>query len=143
MTIKRTIRIHRTPAELYAFWRQIDNLARLAPGDTSANEVGPKRSHWKAIGPGGKAFEWDAEITQDDPDRAIAWQSLPGGDVTNSGSVRFESIDRNETQVELSIDYSPPGGFVGNLVGNLVKQHVSDEIDAGLSRVKRQLENGS
>jgi uncharacterized membrane protein len=45
----------------------------------------PRHSHWVIEAPAGKTVEWDSEITQDEPGRLIAWQSLEGSSVRNSG----------------------------------------------------------
>ena len=51
-----------------------------------------KRSHWRAKGPAGLTFEWDAEITEDRPNERMAWQSVPGSSVRNAGSVNFKRL---------------------------------------------------
>jgi uncharacterized membrane protein len=140
MTVRRTITIHRPPADLYAFWRNIDNLAKLVPGGASARVVSDRRSHWCTTGPAGKRFNWEAELVEDEPERIIAWRSVPGGDVENSGEVRFEPASDGATRVALQIEYALPGGLIGSLVSKLVNQQVEEEIDAGLDRAKHQLE---
>lgn len=142
MRIRRQITVHRSPEDLYAFWRRLENLARIAPGDTEVTQTAPGRSHWVAHGPGHREFTWDTEIVQDDPGRVIAWRSLPGGDVCNTGEVRFEPVSGRHTRIDVEIDYTPPGAFVGKLVGAMVQEHVEAEIEAGLDRVKHELELG-
>jgi len=139
MKIHRQFTVHRTPEDLYRFWRQMQNLAPLAPGDTVVTEKDQRTSHWVARGPGGREFAWDARITVDEPGREIAWQSEPGGDVKNSGSVRFEIVADRETRISLDLEFTPPAGLAGKLAAFLVHQHIESEIDAGLDRVKQRL----
>ena len=60
--------------------------------------------HWRAK-VAGKTKEWDAEITEQVPDKRIAWRSTDG--VTNAGVVTFHRIGENRTRVMLQMDYQP------------------------------------
>ena len=44
-----------------------------------------RRSHWVAKPAGTARIEWDAEIVRDTPNHVIAWRSLEGADIDNSG----------------------------------------------------------
>jgi uncharacterized membrane protein len=59
-------------------------------------------------------------IVEDIPNQRIAWRSIGRADVDNVGSVRFD--DRGATtNIEVSLEYNPPGGKAGELVAELVK----------------------
>ena len=79
-------------AEVYAFWRQLENLPRFMRHLVRVTETAEGQSHWVARGPAGVDVGWDAELVNDIPDRLIAWRSLPGSDVVTAGSVRFQPI---------------------------------------------------
>lgn len=68
--------INRPASDLYRFWRDFENLPRIMEHLESVRVLDGdgRRSHWvaKAHGLGGKRFEWDAEITRDEPDRFLA-----------------------------------------------------------------------
>ncbi|HEX8680607.1 MAG TPA: SRPBCC family protein, partial [Chthoniobacterales bacterium] len=88
--VEKVIAIDRSTEELYRFWRQFENLPRFMRHLESVEVVGQTRSRWVAKGPAGTRVEWEAEVVDDRPDELISWRSLPGADVANSGSVRFE-----------------------------------------------------
>lgn len=54
---------------------------------------------------GRKEEQWDAEITQQIPDRLIAWRSTSGA--PNEGQVTFRPMGENRTCIELHLDYQP------------------------------------
>ena len=55
--------------------------------------------------------EWDAEITEERPNELLAWRSLPGSQIENSGSVRFKKAPADRgTEVHVSLKYEPPAG---------------------------------
>ncbi len=47
----------------------------------------------------GKDEEWDAEITEQEPDKRISWKSVSGA--PNGGTVRFEPMGPDRTRVRL------------------------------------------
>src|SRR5690349_1073279 len=88
--VEQCITIDASPEELYQFWRNFENLPRFMEHLKSVQCADETHSHWVVKAPAGKDVEWDAEIINDEPGRLIAWQSLPGAEVVNAGTVRFE-----------------------------------------------------
>src|ERR1700752_3096821 len=115
--IDKSIKINRSPEELYRFWRNFENLTRFMENLESVKTSDGNRSHWIAKAPMGKTVEWDAEIINEEENRLIAWRSLEGADVDNAGSVRFERApDERGTEVKVSLIYNPPGGKIGAII---------------------------
>ncbi|MDQ6760520.1 MAG: cyclase, partial [Acidobacteriota bacterium] len=63
--VKKTLIINRPPDEVYRFWRDLAKLPTFMSNLESVQVTGERTSHWKAKGPAGRSFEWDAEITED------------------------------------------------------------------------------
>lgn len=85
----------------------------------------------------------DLQVTDDEPNTRIAWQSLPGSPVENSGSVEFtEAPADGDTEVRVTMSYRLPGGTLGKaaatVLGDSPEQHVNDD----LRRLKQILETG-
>ena len=105
----RVITINKSPDEVYAFWRNFENLPRFMAHLEAVHTFGDRNSHWIAKGPGGTTAEWDAEVVDDIPGRMIAWRSLEGAEVDNSGCVRFERATGGRgTVVNVELRYNPP-----------------------------------
>jgi uncharacterized membrane protein len=130
-------------AELYAFWRDFQNLPRFMDHLQSVTVLDEKRSHWVAKAPAGRTVEWDAEIINEKMDELIAWRSLGGADVDNAGSVRFVDApgDRG-TEVRVVLDYIPPAGRVGKWVATLFGEAPEIQIKEDLRRFKQLMETG-
>jgi uncharacterized membrane protein len=109
----------------------------------SVRNLDDKRSHWVAKAPAGRTVEWDAEITDDRPNEALDWRSLPGADVDNSGTVRFESAPGGRgTMVRVRMRYNPPGGALGALLAKVVMEEPNVQVQEDLRRFKRVMETG-
>lgn len=141
--MRRSIIINRTPEEIYQFWRNFENLPTFMKHLEAVRVTGDGRSHWVAKAPAGESVEWDAEITEDRPNELIAWRSLEGSDVDNSGSVRFERAAGNRgTVVHVNIDYDPPGGVVGKTVAKLFGEEPGQQVYDDLRCLKQVMEVG-
>jgi uncharacterized membrane protein len=141
--VTRTVTINRPVEELYAYWRQLDNLPRIMPHLESVEVLDERRSRWKAKAPLGVTIEWVSEITEDEPNRRLAWQSLPDATVRNSGSVRFEPTAGNRgTVIHLDLNYDPPAGRIGSAFAKLVGRAPEQELQKGLRDFKQIMEVG-
>lgn len=138
--------IRKSPEELYSFWRNFENLPRIMTHLESVRVIDDRRSHWvaRANSLGGKRYEWDAEITVDEPNHRIAWRSLPVADVDNAGQITFSpglSEDRG-TEVHVRMDYIPPAGRFGHLVASLLGNNPKRVVREDLRNFKRLMEMG-
>jgi len=141
--VREAIRLEKPLAEIYGFWRRLENLPQFMAHLESVSDLGDGRSHWVAIGPGGARVEWDSETINDVENQVIAWRSLPGSDVDSAGSVNFDSMRAGQsTQITVSLQYAPPAGRVGGWVATLLGREPSQTIREDLRRLKQLLEAG-
>ncbi|MEO7272919.1 MAG: SRPBCC family protein, partial [Vicinamibacterales bacterium] len=88
--VDESVTVNRPAAELYAYWRQLDNLPRFMTHLESVEPTSDTVSRWTARGPAGMSVSWSAEIINEIPNELIAWRSLDGSAVVSAGSVRFD-----------------------------------------------------
>ena len=136
-----SVNIDRQPAEIYQFWRQLENLPRFMKHLESVTKLDENRSHWVAKGPAGETEEWDAEIYNEKENELISWRSLPGADVVNAGTVRFEPAANGGTEVKITMNYNVTGGRVADMAARLFGQAPEQLIKEDLQRLKYLLES--
>jgi uncharacterized membrane protein len=120
---------------VYNQWTQFETFPEFMEGVENVQQLDDKRLHWKAkIGPSER--EWDAEITQQEPDRLIAWRAT--GDVRNDGQVRFTPIGSDRTKVDVIFEMDPEGWVekAGDAMGV-----VDMRIQGDLNRFKTFIES--
>ena len=141
--VKKSIVINRPIEEIYNFWRDFKNLPRVMEHLDSVDVTSEKRSHWVAKGPAGKRIQWEAETIEDRPNEKIAWRSLEGSTVENSGSVRFEAAPGGRgTLVRVELAYRPPAGPLGVTVAKLMGREPELQVEEDLRRLKQLMEAG-
>jgi uncharacterized membrane protein len=95
-------------------------------------------THWVVSGPLGKDIEWDAKIVEDITNEKLAWASVDGH-VENSGAVRFDDHGQT-TGVEVSLQYDPPAGVVGEAVAKLFSDPQA-KVEKALAAFKETIES--
>lgn len=141
--VEKTVTIAKSPEELYRFWHNFENLPNFMKHLKSVKVIDEKRSHWIANAPMGNSVEWDAEIINDQQNKLIAWASVEGADIDNSGFVRFQPASAGRgTEVKVVIEYNPPGGVVGSAIAKLFGEEPEQQVGDDLRRFKQIMEAG-
>jgi uncharacterized membrane protein len=129
--------IDRSPEECYRMWTDIAVLNRVVSGVESVRRKNEKITHWILKSPPGDSLEWDSELTEDVPNRRLAWRSTPESKFQTSGAVTFDpapggrgTIVRMETKVESGAP------LVARLLGTMKGQK-------DLLRFKQLMETGT
>jgi len=140
--VVRAVTIDRPANQLYRSWRNFETLPQFMRHLVSVR-VESNRSHWVAKGPAGTTVAWDAEIFNDEPNRLIAWRSLPGALVATAGSVHFTPAPKDRgTVVTVSLKYDPPGGKLASWLAWLFGEEPSVQVREDLLRFKALHEAG-
>jgi uncharacterized membrane protein len=139
----KSIWVNKPPEEAYRFWRNFENLPRFMHHLESVQSTGDGRTRWRVVGPLGRTFEWEAKITDDRPNRLIAWRSVDGSEIKNSGHALFEPAPGGRgTIVHVEMSYEPPGGILGASVAKLFGKEGNQMLEDDLRAFKQVLETG-
>jgi uncharacterized membrane protein len=141
--VERVTTVNKPVHEVYEFWREFQNFPRFMRHLESVEVLGDRRSRWRAKAPAGRTVEWEAEMLEDRQDEWIAWRSLPGSQIENSGSVRFQPAPgARGTEVRVQLQYSPPAGRLGRSIAWLFGEEPEQQIHDDLHRFKQLMETG-
>jgi len=133
--IEKTFEVECPINTVYNQWTQFEEFPRFMEGIQEVRQTDDTHLHWRAK-IAGKEEEWDSEIVEQVPDKAIAWRSISGA--PNAGAVRFEQVDPQKTRVRLTMEYEPQG-FVekaGDAVGV-----VSHKVEQAVEKFKKIIES--
>jgi len=140
--VKRAVTVNRSPADIYQYWRNFENLPTFMKHLESVTSVGENKTRWKAKAPLGATVEWDAELTSDIENQRIGWRSLEGADIPNSGTVELRPTRERGTEVIVTLMYEAPGGKVGEWAAWALGEEPSLQIADDLGRFKSLMETG-
>lgn len=118
----------------YDQWTQFEEFPLFMDAIESVKQLDDTHLRWVAKIAGIRK-EWEAEITQQEPDQRVAWTATTGA--KNAGAVDFHRLDDRTTRVTLIMDIEPDGPLetVGDAAG------VPDrEVEGDLKRFKEYIE---
>ena len=126
--IEKSVEVACPVRTVYNQWTQFEDFPRFMAGVKEVKQIDDTHVRWHAE-IWGKDKEWDAEITEQVPDRKIAWRSI-SGDAPNAGEVRFEPVGPDRTRIHLAMSYEPQGAVenVGDKLG-FVKRRASGDLE--------------
>lgn len=142
ITINERFIVNKPREEVFAFWRNFENLPRFMKHLASVEEQSNNRSQWKANLPGEIVkLTWNAEITREEESRYIGWQSVEGSMVDNAGKVEFnDALNGSGTELNVEISYFPPAGSLGQGIAKLLNNVFEDKIRKDIANFKHYVE---
>ena len=131
---EESIEVNVPVSTAYNQWTQFEDFPKFMESVHEVRQLDNTHLHWRAD-IAGKTEEWDAEITEQVPDKRIAWRSIGG--LRNSGVVTFHRISPSTTRIMLQMDYEPRS--IDEKVGDALGA-VKLQTKANLRRFKDLLE---
>ncbi len=142
--VNHSVVVAKPKDEVYRYWRNLENLPRFMEHVESVSEIDQRRSTWVVKGPLGHDVHWTAQIITDRAGEMIAWESLPGAEVQNAGSVWFEpTANGSSTEVKVSLQYLPPAGVIGATVAKFFGEAPEQQLENDLAKFKELIEAGA
>lgn len=133
--------INKPISEVYAFWRDFENLPKFMNHLDSVEPLSYTTSKWTAKGPAGIGkISWIAEIVKDEKERMISWNSLPDSSIKNAGKVVFRPSGEG-TEIIVTISYHAPLGIAGEGAAKLLNPYFEKMVKDDLLNFKTYLES--
>ncbi len=126
-TTEKSIQVNVPARTAYNQWTQFEQFPRFMEGVELVQQLDDRNLHWVA-NVGGRRKEFDAEITEQIPDKRIAWRSRSGP--SHGGVVTFHPLNDAQTRTMLQMVYEPEG----------VTEKVGDAVGVMSRRVEKDLE---
>jgi uncharacterized membrane protein len=134
--VEKVVDVDRPLRTVYNQWTQFETFPQFMVGVKQVQQIDDTHVLWRAE-VWGKEVEWNAEITEQDPDKRISWKSVSGAH--NAGTVRFEPIGAHRTRVRLVMAYEPQGRVesMGDALG-LFERQVQRSVEQFKSFIEAQ-----
>jgi len=126
-TFRKTIHVEAPLRAVYNQWTQFETFPLFMDGVERVVQVDDRTLDWTAS-IAGQSRSWRARITEQLPDRVIAWEAIEGA--RNAGSVHFQPVSADVTMVDLELEIEPHGPIeaVGDVLG-LVRKQVEGDLE--------------
>jgi uncharacterized membrane protein len=143
VNVHEAVSVQRPVAEVYSYWRRLENLPRFMSHLQRVTETSDRHSSWVARLAPGLVVKWDAEVINEVENQVIGWRSLPGSDIVSAGSVTFRSMRAGlGTQVNVRLQYESAADGPGARLASFLGLEPSHVIREDLRRFKQLMETG-
>lgn len=142
VNVRAQVIVNRPRAEVYAFWRNLENLPLFMRHIDHIDVIDPMTSAWKLRLPAGLGdVRWESRIVKDVRDEELSWHSVEGAAIENTAKVNFADTPGGATRVDVMVSYRAPMGAIGERIGRLLTPVFRDKIEADIHHFKHHIEN--
>jgi uncharacterized membrane protein len=135
--IEDSIEVQVPVQQAYNQWTQFEEFPQFMEGIQSVQQLDDTHVRWVAE-IRGENREWTTEITDQQPDKKVAWKTIEG-EVKNDGVVTFEQVAEGQTRVNVQMDVESDS-TAENVAGDLLGV-VKSQVHGDLERFKQLIEN--
>jgi len=135
--IEDSIEVQVPVRRAYNQWTQFEEFPKFMEGIQSVQQLDDTHVQWVAE-IGGKSRQWTTEITEQQPDKKVAWKTVDG-EVKNDGVVTFEQVGDGQTLVNVEMDVEGESR-AENVAGDLLGV-VKGQVRGDLQRFKQLIES--
>ncbi len=114
-TITESVDVAVEVSTAYNQWTQFESFPQFMEGVDEIRQIDDTHTHW-VTSIAGVTREFDATITEQNPDERVAWRSDDGPD--HAGAITFHRLDDTTTRVTAQMDIDPEG-FAENAADKL------------------------
>jgi uncharacterized membrane protein len=148
-TVEQSVDVNVDVSTAYDQWTRFDSFPRWMEGVASVDQIDDMHLHWVAIVKNEVATvenetrEWDAQITEQTPDKRVSWESVGGkpDEKPNSGGVTIEPLSESSCRVTFRMDWEPEAALRAH--ESYVLAAVNQVVAADLARFKDLIEAGA
>lgn len=142
LKIRTHLVVNRPRAEVYAFWRRLENLPLFMRHLENVDELDQRTAAWKMKMPGGSGeIRWETTIIKEEKDVEISWNSVPGAVIRNTGKINFSDTPGKGTRVDVMIVYGIQRGAIGERMVHLLTPAFRRRVEQDILQFRDYLEN--
>lgn len=140
VSVHKTVTVRAPIDQVFDLWTRFEEFPHFMEHVREV-QVNGDRSRWKVDGAPGTTVSFEVETTRLEPNRLLAWRTLPDQAIRHEGVIKFEEAD-GATRVHVQMSYHPPAGMVGHAIARILGWDPKKRMDEDFIRMKALLENG-
>jgi len=143
--LRQTMSTFRSPAEVYAFCRDQDQVARSFTTVKQVKKIDERRTLWMFSDKAELvSFPVTVEITQEVEDDQLSWTAFPDSPFRINGTLQFKAGPHNqETEITATVHMNPPAGILGGTLMKWFSPVTQEAMSEVLHKMKQLLETGA
>lgn len=140
-TIEATVTVQRPVEEVFAFYRDFQNLPSFLGDVMEVEPIDAETSRWTIQGPFGVRAHWTIRVTEVRINELIRYETVTSPALKTCWEMHFAPIsEAHETEVREVM--RAPLGRLGRAALALIGKFPAEEVSANLRRFKQLMETG-
>jgi uncharacterized membrane protein len=140
LKVRTHLVVNRPRAEVYAFWRRLENWPLFMRHLDHIDELDERTSAWRLKIPGGD-IRWEARIVRDEVDTELSWNSVEGAVIRNTGKINFSDTPGKGTRIDVMMVYGIPPGPIGERIAELLTPAFQQRVEEDIHRYGEYLQS--
>jgi uncharacterized membrane protein len=141
INIRTSVIVNKPRAEVYAFWRRLENWPLFMRHLENVDELGGNTSVWRLKMPGMDEIRWEASIVKEERDAELSWHSAEGAPIESTGKINFSDTPGNATRIDVLLSYRAPSGALGEKLSRLLTPAFRTRVEEDIRNFKHYFEN--
>ncbi|HEV9035762.1 MAG TPA: SRPBCC family protein [Puia sp.] len=141
INIRTSVVVNKPRADVYAFWRRLENWPLFMRHLENVDELDGNRSVWRLNMPGMDEIRWDARVVKEEKDAELSWHSVPGAPIESTGKINFSDTPGDATRIDVLLSYRAPSGALGEKLSRLLTPAFRSRVEEDIRNFKHYFEN--
>ena len=141
VNIRTQMIVGRPRADVYAFWRRLENWPLFMRHLENVDELDTATSAWRLKIPGMGDVRWEARILKDEKNTELSWHSVPGAVIETTGKINFSDTPGNATRVDVLLSYRVPQGAIGERLSRMLTPAFREKVYEDIHNFKHYFED--
>ena len=140
INIRTHIIVNKPRAEVYAFWRRLENWPLFMRHLENVDELDPTTSAWKLRLPGVGEVRCETRIVKEQKDSELSWRSADGAPIENTGKVNFSDTPGKGTRIDVMLSYRASHGPIGEKLARGLTPSFREKVEEDIRNFKQYID---
>ena len=141
INIRTHVIVARPRAEVYAFWRRLENWPLFMHHLENVDELDSNTSAWRLKVPGMGEVRWEARIVKEEKNSELSWHSVQGAAIETTAKINFSDTAGEATRIDVLLSYRVPHGAIGERLGRMLTPAFRAKVYDDIHNFKHYFEN--
>lgn len=141
INIRTHIIVNRPRADVYAFWRRLENWPLFMHHLENVDELDSATSAWRLKVPGMGDVRWEARIVKEEKNSELSWHSVPGAAIETTAKINFSDTASNATRVDVMLSYRVPNDAIGERLSRMLTPAFREKVYEDIHNFKHYFED--
>jgi len=141
VNIRTHVIVNRSRADVYAFWRRLENWPLFMRHLENVDELDGATSAWRLKVPGMGGVRWEARIVKEEKNSELSWHSVPGAVIETTAKINFSDTAADATRVDVMLSYRVPNDAIGERLSRMLTPAFREKVYEDIHNFKHYFED--